>query len=116
MDAKKCKSHRFSLSQAIAYRVVKKGGWGNFILCGLSLPVSAGWSLVHRYTLWNAQDRNRSNEVWAVMVLRISEYRLNRTFALNRKKAIPKSFIAALRIPPWLPSGWGCQGRRLSRG
>ena len=23
--------------------------------------------------------------------------------------------ISALRIPPWLPSGRGCQGRRLSR-
>src|ERR1017187_2513123 len=26
------------------------------------------------------------------------------------------NFIAASRTPPWLPSGWGCRGRRLSRG
>ena len=32
------------------------------------------------YTLWNALDRNRNNEVWA-------------------------SFIAASRTRPWLPSG-----------
>jgi len=24
--------------------------------------------------------------------------------------------IASSRTPPWLPSGWGCRGRRLSRG
>ncbi len=24
-------------------------------------------------------------------------------------------FIAASRIPPWLPSGWGCRDQRLSR-
>jgi hypothetical protein len=27
----------------------------------------------------------------------------------------PRLLIAASRIPPWLPSGWGCRGRRLSR-
>jgi hypothetical protein len=30
--------------------------------------------------------------------LRISEYRLNRTFTLDRKKAIPVSFIAPLHL------------------
>jgi hypothetical protein len=44
------KSSDFRLSQALAYGVVKKGGCGDFILCGLSPPVSASWSLVHRYT------------------------------------------------------------------
>jgi len=45
------KSHHFRPSQALANPVVKKGVCGDFILCGLSPPVSAGWSLVHRYTL-----------------------------------------------------------------
>jgi hypothetical protein len=27
-----------------------------------------------------------------------------------------KLLIAASRTPPWLASGWGCRGRRLSRG
>jgi serine/threonine protein kinase len=26
-----------------------------------------------------------------------------------------RPLIAASRTPPWLPSGWGCRGRRLSR-
>ena len=116
MDAGNGKSRDFRLSQAPANQVVRKGVCGDFILCGLSPPVSASWSLVHRYTLWNAQDRNRSSKVWAVTALRISEYRLNRTFTLDGKKAIPKSFIAASRTRPWLLSGWECRGRRLSRG
>jgi hypothetical protein len=32
------------------------------------------FAMVSQYTLCNAQDRNRSNEVWAMTVLRISEY------------------------------------------
>jgi hypothetical protein len=46
----KPKPHHFRLSQALANPVVKKGVCGDFILCGLSPPVSADWSLVHRYT------------------------------------------------------------------
>jgi hypothetical protein len=75
MDAGKGKSRDFRLSQALAYRVVRKGVGGDFILRDLSPPVSANRLLAHGYTLWNAQDRNRNNEVWAVMVLRISEYK-----------------------------------------
>jgi hypothetical protein len=41
----------FRLSQALANLVVRKGVCGDFSLCGLSPPVSASWSLVHRYTL-----------------------------------------------------------------
>jgi hypothetical protein len=44
--------------------------------------------------------------------LRKREHRLD-------SKQSPSScfeFIAASRTPPWLPSGWGCRGRRLSRG
>ena len=44
------KSRGFRLSQALANQVVRKGVGGDFILCGLSPPVSADWSLVHRYT------------------------------------------------------------------
>src|SRR5207245_149057 len=33
----------------------------------------------------------------------------------SSKKSRLKTFIAALRTPPWLPSGWGCRGRRLSK-
>jgi hypothetical protein len=50
MDAGKAKSRDFRLSQALAYGVVKKGVCSDFILCGLSPPVSASRSLVHRYT------------------------------------------------------------------
>jgi hypothetical protein len=50
MDAGKAKSHHFRLSQALANQVVRKGVCGDFILCGLSPPVSTDWSLVHRYT------------------------------------------------------------------
>jgi hypothetical protein len=63
MDAEKVKSGDFRLSQALANRVVRKGVCGDFILCGLSPPVSASWSLVHRYTLWNVQARSRNNAV-----------------------------------------------------
>ena len=31
------------------------------------------FAMVSQYTFLNGQDRNRSNEVWAVMVLHISE-------------------------------------------
>src|ERR1039458_7506375 len=51
MDAGNGKSSDFRLSQALANQVVRKGVCGDFILCGLSPPVSASWSLVHRYTL-----------------------------------------------------------------
>jgi len=51
MDAGNGKSRDFGLSQALANQVVRKGVCGDFILCGLSPPVSASWSLVHRYTL-----------------------------------------------------------------
>jgi hypothetical protein len=44
MDAGNGKSSDFRLSQALAYGVVRKGVCGDFILCGLSPPVSAGWS------------------------------------------------------------------------
>jgi hypothetical protein len=50
MDAGNGKSRDFGLSQALANQVVRKGVCGDFILCGLSPPVSASWSLVHRYT------------------------------------------------------------------
>ena len=50
MDAGKPKSSDFMLSRASAYKVVRKGVCGDFILCGLSPPVSAGWSLVRGYT------------------------------------------------------------------
>jgi hypothetical protein len=51
MEGGRGKSRDFGLSQALAYGVVQKGVCGDFILCGLSPPVSASWSLVHRYTL-----------------------------------------------------------------
>ena len=44
------KSHDFRLSQALAYGVVKKGGCGDFILCGLSPPVLEGRPWPARYT------------------------------------------------------------------
>jgi hypothetical protein len=91
MDAGNGKSRDFGLSQALANQVVQKGVCGDFILCGLSPPVSASWSLVHRYTLWNAQDRT----------------------ALTKSGRV---FIPAWRTRLWLLSGWGCRGRRLSRG
>jgi hypothetical protein len=62
MDAEKGKSGDFSLSQALANQVVRKGVCGDFILCGLSPPVSPSRPLVHGYTLWNAQDRNQMGE------------------------------------------------------
>jgi hypothetical protein len=40
MDAGKGKSRDFRLSQALANQVVRKGVCGDFILCGLSPPVS----------------------------------------------------------------------------
>ena len=76
-----------------AARLVRKGSNFESLFGGLSPSVSARPSMVSQYTFLNAQDRNRSNEVWAVMGLRISEYKVHRTFTLDRKKAIPKSFI-----------------------
>jgi len=51
MDAGKGKSRDFRLSQALAYPVVKKGVCGDFILCGLSPPVSPRREMVNQYTL-----------------------------------------------------------------
>ena len=31
------------------------------------------------------------------------------------RRTISRAPTAALRIPPWLASGWGCRSRRLSR-
>jgi hypothetical protein len=42
MDSGKDKPSDFRLSQALVYRVVRKGGCGDFTLCGLSPPVSEG--------------------------------------------------------------------------
>src|ERR1035437_4749489 len=50
---------QFRLSQALANQVVRKGVCGDFILCGLSPPVSASWSLVHRYTLLTTRGCTR---------------------------------------------------------
>ena len=38
------------------------------------------------------------------------------TLILKRRVRSYEIFIATSRTPPWLPSGWGCRGRRLSRG
>jgi hypothetical protein len=38
------------LSQALAYPVVQKGVCGDFILCGLSPPVSPRRKMVSQYT------------------------------------------------------------------
>ena len=45
------KSRNFRLSQALAYGVVKKGVCGDFMLCGLSPPVSPRMKMVSQYTL-----------------------------------------------------------------
>ena len=55
MDAGKGKSRDFGLSQALANQVVRKGVCGDFILCGLSPPVSpaifVSLKLVTQHTL-----------------------------------------------------------------
>ena len=43
----------------------------------------------------------------------LSQPRIRLTPAI---KTLVGRVIAASRSPPWLLSGWGCQGRRLSRG
>ena len=48
--AMKVQSQQFQASQALAYPVVRKGSHFESPFGGLSPPVSAGWSLVHRYT------------------------------------------------------------------
>src|ERR1039457_5517547 len=116
IDAGKGKPGRFLASQALDYRVFQKGvsrssrKWMK-LMSGNSRSV-----VVTRVYLVERTGSHRNNEVSAVIVLRISEYRLNRTFTLNRKKATPRSFIATSLTPPWLASGWGCRGRRPSRG
>src|SRR3989441_8466251 len=35
---------------------------------------------------------------------------------VNRNALASEAAIEASRTPPWLASGWGCRGRRLSRG
>lgn len=50
------------------------------------------FAMVSQYTFLNAWDRDRSNEVWAVMVSRISEYRL-RTSTLDREKAFTPDLV-----------------------
>jgi hypothetical protein len=48
MDAGKGKSRDFGLSQALANQVVRKAVCGDFILCGLSPPVSPRRKMVRR--------------------------------------------------------------------
>ncbi len=50
MNGGKGKSLDFRLSQALAYPVVQKGVGGDFILCGLSPPVSPRQEMVSQYT------------------------------------------------------------------
>jgi hypothetical protein len=50
MDAGKGKSRDFGLSQALANQVVRKGVCGDFILCGLSPPVSPRRKMVSNGT------------------------------------------------------------------
>jgi hypothetical protein len=50
MDTVKGKSRDFRLSQALAYRVVRKGVGGDVILCDLSPPVSPRRKAVSQYT------------------------------------------------------------------
>jgi hypothetical protein len=50
MDAGNGKSRDFGLSQALANQVVQKGICGDFILCGLSPPVSPRQQMVSQYT------------------------------------------------------------------
>ena len=82
------KSRGFRLSQALANQVVRKGVCGDFILCGLSPPVSTGAQVY----LLNARDRTAITKS-PVMVLRISEYRLNKTYTLDRKKAFTPDLV-----------------------
>src|ERR1700747_22553 len=35
---------------------------------------------------------------------------------VNRNASVSGAAIGVWRTPPWLPSVWGCRGRRLSRG
>jgi hypothetical protein len=56
MDAGNGKSRDFRLSQALANQVVRKGVCGDFILCGLSPPVSPIRQLAHGYTLLTSGD------------------------------------------------------------
>jgi len=37
-------------------------------------------------------------------------------FSSPDQNAVARRFIAASCTPPWLASGWGCRGQRLSRG
>jgi len=39
----------------------------------------------------------------------------NKTSFQSPKSEQLRQATAASRTPPWLPSGWGCRGRRLSR-
>ena len=54
MDAGKGKSRDFGLSQALANQVVRKAVCGDFILCGLSPPVSPRRKMVSQYTFVNS--------------------------------------------------------------
>ena len=56
MDAGKGKSRDFGLSQALANQVVRKAVCGDFILCGLSPPVSPRRKMVSQYTLRTSRD------------------------------------------------------------
>jgi hypothetical protein len=50
MEAGNGKSRDFGLFQALANQVVRKGVCGDFILCGLSPPVSPRLKMVSQYT------------------------------------------------------------------
>jgi hypothetical protein len=57
-------------------------------------------------------DLQRCASATAKIILRSAELTVVIVRSLRKQAPI----IAASRTPPWLASGWGCRGRRLSRG
>jgi hypothetical protein len=52
-------------------------------------------------------------KVVSAFVTRITLEKILNTGVTGERRVDP---VAAPRIPLWLPSGWECRGRRLSRG
>jgi hypothetical protein len=79
--------------QALANQVVRKGVCGDFILCGLSPPVSASWSLVHRYTLLTTRGCTR--------ILGCTRSRPRRKHTASSRANCSLTLYRNLQIPGW---------------
>ena len=66
-------------------------------------------------TMWRRRNRRRATPSRSPYGVEVNRALWHGASAIVRKNMIVRMAIAASHTPPWLASGWGCRGRRLSR-